>query len=136
MQLVMMKDGMIALLNAALRGIPFHAFYGLFQNDWTPTPDSVIGQVQPCDFSGYAGLISVGLWLAPTIVGQVAVTESTPRTWTRGVGPNSNWVSGYYVVDSSGVLLWGERDPGPPAAMIVPGDIYQVTPAFSQSSRF
>jgi hypothetical protein len=128
--------GRAAVMSAAFRGLPFQTFFGLFQNAWTPTRNSVIGDVVPCDFSGYSGLINVTGWGAPIAVGEAEVCSFPPIFWTRGVGTKSNWVVGYYVVDGPGNLLWGESNPNGSYGMTNVGNVYQVTPQIGGWSRY
>lgn len=109
---------------------------GLYQNDWTMRHDSVIGQVVPATFSGYAGLQALTGWTAPALLNDQAVSNADPATWTRGAGSVNNWIFGYYVVDAAGVLRWAERDPNGPVAIVVAGNTYRVTPQFSLGSRY
>lgn len=108
---------------------------GLFQNVWVPRHASTIVEVEPCTFSGYAGLLPIPAFAAPYLVGDIATMVSTLLTWTHNGGPNANWVNGYYVVDSFGSLMWGERN-SEAVELAGNGQSYGVAPQFSLSSRF
>lgn len=136
MPLVVTHNGMKAILNAAFRGVPFVPSVGLYQNAWEPTVNSAIGEVVPCNFSGYTGLSVFSVWDAPVADGLVEKIGSPALIWTRGAGNVSNWVVGYYVVDAGGVLLWAESSPRGSFGMTNAGNIYSVTPAFCVGSRY
>jgi len=123
-------------LRAGLIGPKLVTRYGLLQNDYHPTPLKTMADIQPADFSGYVGLQEVTTWNSPTITGEVAQIILLPISWYRGAGAVSNWIFGYYVVDSAGELLWSERVGDWPGAMLRTGDRYSVIPSFSQTTRF
>jgi hypothetical protein len=108
---------------------------GLFQNPWIPRHSSTIAEVQPCDFSGYAGLLTLSGFGAPYLVGDIATMVSTLLTWTHNGGPLANWVNGYYVLDSLGNLMWAQKN-AEALALAGNGQTYGVVPQFSLSSRF
>jgi hypothetical protein len=108
---------------------------GLFKNPWVPRHSSTIGEVDPCDFSGYSGLVPIMSFFSPYLVGDIATMVGTLVNWTHNGGAIANWINGYYVVDSSGNLMWGEQNQG---AVLLAGNgqTYGTVPQFSLSSRF
>lgn len=136
MPLIAGNTEVLADLTVVLATFVGTRFIGLFQNDWTMRHESVIGEVQVANFSGYAGLKPVTAWAAPTLVRGQYQSQAAPLTWTRGAGVNNNWIFGYYVVDAGGVLRWAERDPNGPVAIVNVGNAYTVTPRFSLGSRY
>lgn len=109
---------------------------GLFQNDWTPQRNSVIGHVVPATFSGYGGLHFCYGWQAPTLAGHVATTQAGHNAWTHNGGAVGNWIFGYYVVDQAGALQWAQRDPDGPVDVSSMGFIYRLVLYYAVASRF
>jgi len=136
MSMVVTEYGMKVVFNAAFRSTPFAVRYGLFANDWSPQKTSTIASVDPCNFSGYSGLLPVMSWGVPQLIGDHYVSYAAQLTWVRGVGNVSGWVLGYYAVDGAGELLWGEQGPGPSALMSSVGMKYQLIPGFRVGSHY
>jgi len=136
MSLIVTEVDMLGALADLLAAWAGKRRIGLFQNDWTPTPSSGISEVQPCDFSGYAGLQTLTGWTTPTLYGETAITSADQVVWTYNGGPAKNWVFGYYVVDNTGALRWAERNPNGSVALVVAGNTFPVVPAFSFGSKF
>lgn len=136
MSMVVTEYGMQVVFDAAFRGVPFSVFYGLFMNDWHPVVTSVIADVQPCNFSGYSGLLPIMSWGAPFVLGDHVVSNAADLVWTRGVGTQDGWVLGYYAVDAVGKLLWGEQGPDPSVLMSAVGQPFRVIPGFRVSSHY
>jgi len=109
---------------------------GLFQNDWEPQRHHTLAQVQPASFSGYAGLLTLNIWSAAVLLGEVAYADAQVKTWTHNGGAIANWIFGYYVVDLAGSLVWAERSARAPELVGPPSPIYQVTPRYGLRSRF
>jgi hypothetical protein len=136
MSLVLVEQGMKEELDAMTARWGGIRFIGLFQNDLVIERTTTIDAIEPATFSGYVGLRPLMGWSAAVIRGDRAVTGAAPVNWVHNGGPLTNWIFGYYVVDPSGFLVWAERRPGSPIAMISAGQIYEVGPVFSQGSRF
>lgn len=107
---------------------------GLFAHDWVPADMDTITAVVPATFSGYAGLLPITGWGAPTLSSSRAVAQADALTWTHNGGPVGNWIFGLYVVDSLGGLVWAERRPDGPRALNLGGTTYSATPGFSLGS--
>lgn len=81
----------------------------LYQNDFVPGPDSVLGDFTVATFTGYATSAEIA-WAGP-----VNADDGTPElvgqrlifTATDAAEPNT--IYGYYALDSGGALLWAER---------------------------
>jgi hypothetical protein len=109
---------------------------GLFQNDFTPVETSIIGDIQPATFSGYVGLRTMNAWGAVSFVSPRAILNHPPISWVHNGGPVSNWIFGYYVVDSTGVFMWAQRRQGDGVPMNGAGQFYEVAPQFTVRSEF
>ncbi len=84
----------------------------LFTNDYNPVPGSVIGDYVECSFPGYSAQPIVNAdW--GTVAMAAHVASMTNATWCEFVADASGFTSelarGYYVTDSLGDYLWGER---------------------------
>ena len=110
--------------------------WGLYKNNFTPTEDSVIGDVTPANFSGYAGLQSFSSWNAATWGSPRATATAADVVWTHNGGGTPNDIYGYYVVDGSGALAWAERNAVAPVTISGAGQTYTVKPAYTRRSEF
>jgi len=111
---------------------------GLFKNNWTPLITSVLADVTPADFGGYAGLLTLTAWDTG------GITFTSPRyvclhpvkTWTAN-GVSTNSIYGYYVQTAGGVLLWAQRrSTGAVTIGTVNGQTYSVVPQMTGRSEF
>lgn len=136
MVMILTYDGMKAVANATLFGIPFSIAYGLFKNDWTPSHNSTIAAVEPSDFPDYSGPLTVSYWNAPTLIGDRQVVTAPALLWSRGAGIDYQKVFGYYVIDVLGVLLWGELFVDGPIEVSDPGTVISVAPQFAVGSLY
>lgn len=136
MAIVLVNGGALDHLNSLTAGWSGKRRIGLFTGDWTPERLSTIEDVEPAKFSGYTGLTPVVGWMPATIVGERAVTRAAALRWEHNGGPLSGWVSGYYIVNPDGALMWAERLPDGPVALIYEGDKLTVIPRFSVGSRY
>lgn len=78
---------------------------GLFQEPITPTPDTVLADLTPCDFDGYA-LSSALTWGTPFYgAEETAQVPAGLKQFiaTGSTTPNNVW--GWYVVDGAGTTL-------------------------------
>lgn len=100
---------------------------GLFQNNVVPSRDTLLADLTPADFTGYAlnataayaaaGLDSDGTPIMAT--GVITFTAGSPITV-------SNTIYGYYIVDSAGTaLLLAERFPTP-VQVALPGQVLKI----------
>lgn len=87
----------------------------LFQNSFTPTRDSVLGDFVEATFASYAPVdLARANWTDPVDqgVGALSVYGTSVLTWTATSGTQT--VYGSYVTDDAGtVALWCELFPQP-----------------------
>ena len=91
----------------------------LYQNDMTPTPNSVVGDFTIADFGGYTSK-TIATWGDPWIdaLGR-AITLAPTQTWAAtGVAP-SNLVYGWYFLDVNGDLALAGRFDAPVSMGVV-----------------
>lgn len=104
---------------------------GLFSNDITPTPATIIDDITPCDFGGYSGLQYLNEWDTGNIItsGETVHILHPAKSWISD-GTYANDVYGYYVTDSSGAnLIWAERNAGAPINIgSIAAESYNVIP--------
>lgn len=105
--------------------------FGLFQNDLTPDLSTVLAQIVPATFSGYAGLLTAAGWTAPALEGNRAVSRPGPLSWTHDGGAVANWIYGYYVQTLAGALVLAQRVPNAPAYVGTLGRVVSVAPVLS-----
>lgn len=88
----------------------------LFQNNVTPTPATVVGDLTPCTFDGYAAKAKAAS--APTVSTDPATGDKLIRipdpaggwTWqTTGVTNLPQTVYGYALTDATGADLYGVK---------------------------
>ena len=123
---------MAALLSAWLNTLRI----GLYKIDVLVRRGLTIGDISPCDFSGYVGLRDLTAWHAPALVGERYVVDHARIDWNHDSGIGSSWCFGYYVVDRSDTLVWLERSFFPPLLLADPGAMASVTPRLSLKSEF
>jgi len=114
--------------NAA--GITIH----LFKNDWPEDCDPVIGDLDECDFDGYAAVNLGSTWAAATYAaGAYTTVSSAVATFTHGGGSPDNDVYGYYATRTDdGSLQWVERNPAAPVLMQAGSPPYLVVATWSE----
>lgn len=138
MALIVPNIGEIELLDRLLQGGTYASdgnyVLKLFQNNYTPTTISTLGDFTEADFTSYASVtLSQSGWLSATTntLGK-AESSYTQQSWTCGsVG---NTIYGYYVSgDVSGELLWAERFGS--AKVLTNGDILNLIPVITLSTE-
>lgn len=89
---------------------------GLYQNDVTPGPGTVLADLDGADFGGYAAVTLTGTWGDAYVnaQGQPAVDQTALAEFDWASSP-ANTVYGYFVVRASAptVLIYAERFPDP-----------------------
>jgi hypothetical protein len=134
--LILVEGGRLATLDALRSTWLLSCLIGLFQGSPDINGTLPLSQIQVATFSGYSGLHALPGWSAAVLLGGIAVSYATPRLWQHDGGPQQCYVSGYYVVDSSGsVLLWAAYLPVP-VPMFELGNAVEVTPAYAVGSRY
>lgn len=130
MPLVICQQGLIRLLaNGCNYGAaPFPSHVGLYVNNFTPTVNDTLASYSELSAGWYARIALVG-WSAPIYAAPFAQSTANPVVWTNTDGIGSpRTVYGYFVVDSSGALVWAERDPSAPVVILGGGGTYSVGP--------
>lgn len=92
----------------------------LYQNDFTPSPGMVIGDLTEADFDGYASFAMnpiIGPYLNPA--GQPEI-QNASHNWTPTGSTTPNTIYGYYTTQTGGGLRSAERfnDPRPMADVL------------------
>jgi hypothetical protein len=109
---------------------------GLGAADITPDQTTSLAVIQPCIWSGYPGLLVLGAWGAPVLVGPRAQITGPQVIYTHNGGPISETVFTYYIVDAVGALLWVQRLPLGPVTMYAPAQQLRVTPVLTLRSEY
>jgi len=109
---------------------------GAFKNALEPDRPITIADIEPADFTGYAGLQLVQNWTAAVLIGDHATTQADTITWTMTGLAVTNWIFGFYVVNTGGVLLWAQRAANAPIGMVNTGNVARFSPQFSLGSKF
>lgn len=103
----------------------------LYQNDYTPTPDSGTGSFVAPTFPGYGGFLPVGAWSVSTLnANGEAVITAAVQVWTQTGPTPANTIYGYYLTSAADDYLWGERNPAGGVLMNAAGLSYTVYPQF------
>lgn len=93
----------------ALINTPDGSNVHLYQNDFTPNPQSVLTDFTECDFVGYAE-VAVGATWTDTLVpqtGEVRVYTTVSADFTAGVILAPQTAYGFYVTDDADAVLQG-----------------------------
>jgi microcystin-dependent protein len=107
----------------------------LYVTEVTDTPLVDLVDFTECSAPGYSSQKTTG-WTSPVIVDGAAVTQADPLVFSRGTGPPSQDVWGYYVTDGKlGPLLWWEPVGSVPMAFRTMGDIISVVARWSEFQR-
>lgn len=108
---------------------PQDLYVRLFINNITPADTDTAGTYTQAGFPGYAQIALAGASWGAASAG--SITYGSQQTWTCS-GVATDDVYGYYVVQqSSGVLIWSERDASAPIAIRNNGDALKITPTIS-----
>lgn len=108
---------------------------GLGQADIVPDLTTSLAVIEPATFSGYPGLLVLGAWTGPVMVGERAVMKGTPVVYRGSGGPVAQNVFTYYALDGAGALQWCERLPGGPYQMGALGTELVVSPVYTYESQ-
>lgn len=105
---------------------PQNLYARLYINNITPSDTDVTGTYTQAGFPGYAQIGLTGAsWNAASAE---SIAYSAQQTWTCS-GASTDDVYGYFIVQqTSGILLWSERDAAAPFAVRVSGDAVKLTP--------
>lgn len=133
MAIVFVVNGRRAILGAWM-GDMNTFLLRLFKNDYTPLITSVVGDFVEADFAGYAEVALTAWGAIFTNANNQAETDEEVNVFTKEAGGSANTIYGYYVTDSSGVLMWAERNPAGGQVMSATGDTYSVLPRFMEGT--
>ena len=98
----------------------------LYINNITPSDTDTAGTYTQAGFPGYAQIGLTGASWNAAAAG--SISYGSQQSWTCS-GPATDDVYGYYVVQqTSGVLIWSERDATAPFQVRNSGDVVKVTP--------
>lgn len=108
---------------------PQDQYIRLFKNNITPADTDTAGTYTEATFPGYAQISLTGTsWGTPS---GGTITYGSQQIWTCS-GTATDDIYGYYIVQqTSGILLWSERDASAPVAVRNSGDAIKVTPTIS-----
>jgi hypothetical protein len=134
--IIMTPDGCKVVLSEAFITAGFTPSLRLFKNDYTPTLNTVLGDLVQADFDTYAPF-NLAVWSVPIFVDPRAVTQALPATWTKGPAAPNNQIYGCYLTDFANTKLYGaERFAGAPIPMMVNGQTLLVVPQQTYRSEF
>jgi hypothetical protein len=107
-------------LTTAVGAVPLLApTFHLFENNFTPTPTSLLADYVEATFSGYAAVATA--FGTPGLDPNNIPVAPAPVTYiTTGVTPGVAY--GIYILDSTGALVAGSRFDGAPFNFAVAGD--------------
>jgi hypothetical protein len=133
---VLVETGQIQLLDALrLAWLP-SLLIGTYSNLVDVNRTLTLSSIVPSAYSGYSGLHALPGWSAAVLLGDIAVSNATPRLWQHDGGDVSEWVNGIYVVDSSNTtLIWAESFVQS-ILMATSSDAVEYTPQFAVGSRY
>lgn len=107
----------------------------LFQNNFTPSPNMVVGDLVECTFTGYAAS-TVIVWnpVGDDDTGNALVIGDQKLFAATG-SAIGNMAFGYYVTDAAGtVVYWAERF-ATPKSFDSAGDQLAVVPTFDLANQ-
>jgi len=128
---VTLDNGVVYAQQAILtRLTAVHLFLGLFKADLVPSINDASSTYtaagQEADFPGY-GRIELNDWNGVALAAHVAANVETLRIFTAS-GPSTNDIYGYFLCNSTGVVMFAERDPNAPINMRTAGASYAIVP--------
>jgi hypothetical protein len=82
-------------------------FLRLFQNDYHPQFNSVIGDFDECDFTGYAEIEAAGAPISgiDAETGQLVVAWNDPTTFAEGAVAGPQTAYGWYIANTAGTSV-------------------------------
>lgn len=79
---------------------------GLFSNDYTPVPTTVLGDLTPADFSGYAEVSALeSFTTSPNTDGSASSNPAVIASFAQTAVTISQIVYGWYMTTGAGVLV-------------------------------
>ncbi|MCC6530923.1 MAG: hypothetical protein IT531_00100 [Burkholderiales bacterium] len=103
----------------------------LYKNNVTPAETDTEATYTEADFTGYADIALAGGDWAAASGGSIATAAQ--KVFTASGTPSGS-VYGYYLTQqTSGKLMWAERDGAAPFTIAAAGDTVKVTPTITAS---
>lgn len=103
----------------------------LFQNNFTPTPLSLVGDFTECNFTGYGAKTALTTWRTWNDADDASqvVDQTIIELFAAGAISAPQTAYGWYLTDAAGTVLlaWGRFDE--PYTFIANGDKLPVSPA-------
>jgi len=131
--IVISQSALLAAIDAVTVALSGSHKVALFKNDYTPTSNTVIGDLEEADFTGYAAVTNSG-WLAAAWATQGAAYQymDTPAIFQPTGTTVSNVIYGwyFYATGTPNVYILGERFASP-IPMNDPGDQIMVIGAYA-----
>lgn len=136
MALVVFNDGVKRNLGALLAHSGL--ILNLYQNDYFPLADSVLGNFIECNFSGYNfQIIAPADWGPVIFEGGAAQSIAIPFTFALFGGVVGNLIYGYWVEDAiTGEMVCGERISNAPYSMIPGAPPFVLRPHYAVMTMF
>lgn len=131
--LKVVNEGEKILLNWMFKSAGTNAVLHLYKNDYTPVDTSTVANFTASTFGGYTpATLTRANWnnSVTNAAGKAEIVYSTDISWTSST---SETVIGYYVVDTSGALLFAEKFAQ--ARALVDGDSLTISPRFTLRSE-
>lgn len=114
--IVISQSALLLAIDAVTTALSGSHKVGLFKNDITPTINTVIGDVEEADFTGYVAVTNSG-WEAAAWAGQGAAYQymDTPAVFQPSGTTVSNVIYGwfFYATGTPNVYIMGERFASP-----------------------
>lgn len=105
----------------------------LYQNNFTPSPTSVLGDFTVATFDGYANK-AIAAWGAVFLDPLGLATTIAPlQTFTMTGATTPNIVYGAYYLDKNGALMWAERF-AVPVNFAAAGNTLPLVPKFQMGN--
>lgn len=103
----------------------------LFKNNHTPSETDDDSDYTEADFDGYSAM-SLTSWTPAYLNGSnEAEIDEINRTFTQTGTGTTNDIYGYYVTNTSGDVVYAERDPAGPVAMNATGKTLTIYSRFT-----
>lgn len=138
MSLVVPDVGKTRLLDKLLTAYGTSMKAGLYVYNHDPVEGDLISDyngIHEASFPSYVRQNITG-WTPSVLSSGRALSAADLMTWTVLITSGTDIVYGYFVVDSTGNLLWAELNPLGPIPMNDGGQSLSLMPRFTQNSEF
>lgn len=128
---VMPKSWELLALAAIKTALLDGSIVKLFKNDFTPSLDTVVGDMTEADYTGYLA-VTLTTWQAPFLDVQGRGEIRAPHAFFAPAAPYTvqNTIYGYWIIDSTADLLLASRFVNGPIPMGEAGNALFVEPFF------